>query len=101
VGLGVSSKLTCKGGSGTMCEGGVAVRGQNNAANTIACTATVNAPAMRRSFRRAGGPPNRLGPPGNTGLPGRFSGGVLNVPLIATPESCVQQSNIPWQERGE
>jgi hypothetical protein len=26
---------------------------------------------------------------------------VLNVPLIATPESCVQQSNIPWQERGE
>jgi hypothetical protein len=79
------------------------VRGQNNAAKMITCTAAVNAPAMRRLFRRAAGTasPKRLGPPGSTGLWGRFSGGALNAPLIATPESFLEQNIILRQERGE
>src|SRR5665213_108935 len=67
----------------------------------ITCTAAVKAPAMRRLFRWSGGPLKRLGPPGSTGLSGRFSGGALNVPLIATPESCLEQNIILRQERGE
>jgi hypothetical protein len=58
---------------------------------------------MRRLFRRSGGAASlkRLGPPGSTGLSGRFSGGALNVPLIATPESCLEQNIVLRQERGE
>jgi hypothetical protein len=56
---------------------------------------------MRRLFRRSGGPLKRLGPPGSTGLSGRFSGGGLDVPLIATPETCLDQNIILRQERGE
>jgi len=56
---------------------------------------------MRRLFRRSGGPLKRLGPPGSTGLSGGLSGEGLDVPLIATPESCVEQNIILRQERGE